>query len=203
MSVCTLVLYMTLVFVQYAGVLGLFNCQGGGWCPETRRNKSASEFSHVVTCYASPEDIEWCTGKTPMSIKGVDVFAVYFFKEKKLRLMKCSDRLEVSLEPFSFELMTMSPVKVFSKRLIQFAPIGLVNMLNSGGAVQSLEFDDNASLVKIGVRGCGEMRVFTSEKPVCCKIDGVSVEFNYEDKMVRVQILWSSSSTLSLVEFLF
>ncbi|CAK8566735.1 unnamed protein product [Lathyrus sativus] len=188
---------------KYAGVLGLFNCQGGGWCPETRRNKSASEFSHAVTCYASPEDIEWCNGKTPMNIKGVDVFAVYFFKEKKLRLMRCSDRLEVSLEPFSFELMTVSPVKVFSKRLIQFAPIGLVNMLNSGGAVQSLEFDDNASLVKIGVRGCGEMSVFASEKPVCCKIDGVRVEFDYEDKMVRVQILWPSSSTLSLVEFLF
>nr|Q8VWN6.1 RecName: Full=Galactinol--sucrose galactosyltransferase; AltName: Full=Raffinose synthase [Pisum sativum]CAD20127.2 raffinose synthase [Pisum sativum] len=188
---------------KYAGVLGLFNCQGGGWCPETRRNKSASEFSHAVTCYASPEDIEWCNGKTPMDIKGVDVFAVYFFKEKKLSLMKCSDRLEVSLEPFSFELMTVSPLKVFSKRLIQFAPIGLVNMLNSGGAVQSLEFDDSASLVKIGVRGCGELSVFASEKPVCCKIDGVSVEFDYEDKMVRVQILWPGSSTLSLVEFLF
>ncbi|XP_058787389.1 galactinol--sucrose galactosyltransferase-like [Vicia villosa] len=188
---------------KYAGVLGLFNCQGGGWCPETRRNKSAFEFSQAVTCYASPEDIEWCNGKTPVSIKGVDVFAVYFFKEKKLRLMKYSDRLEVSLEPFSFELMTVSSVRVFSKRLIQFAPIGLVNMLNSGGAVQSLEFDDNASLVKIGVRGFGEMRVFASEKPVCCKIDGVSVEFDYEEKMVRVQILWPSSSTLSLVEFLF
>ncbi|KAL5076419.1 hypothetical protein RYX36_015403 [Vicia faba] len=188
---------------KYTGVLGLFNCQGGGWCPETRRNKSVSEFSRAVTCYASPEDIEWCNGKTPMSTKGVDFFAVYFFKEKKLRLMKCFDRLEVSLEPFSFELMTVSPVKVFSKRFIQFAPIGLVNMLNSGGAIQSLEFDDNASLVKIGVRGCGEMSVFASEKPVCCKIDGVKVEFLYEDKMARVQILWPSSSTLSLVQFLF
>lgn len=188
---------------KYTGVLGLFNCQGGGWCPETRRNKSASEFSHLVTCYASPEDIEWCNGKSPMCIKGVDVFAVYFFKEKKLKLMKCSDKLEVSLEPFSFELMTVSPVRVFSKGLIQFAPIGLVNMLNSGGAVQSVEFDDHASLVKIGVRGCGEMSVFASEKPVCCKIDGVAVKFDYVDKMVRVQIPWPSSSTLSLVEFLF
>ncbi|WJX33084.1 galactinol--sucrose galactosyltransferase [Trifolium repens] len=188
---------------KYAGVLGLFNCQGGGWCPVTRRNKSASEFSHLVTCYASPKDIEWCNGKTPMCIKGVDAFAVYFFKEKKLKLMKCSDKLEVSLEPFSFELMTVSPVRVFSKRLIQFAPIGLVNMLNSGGAVQSLEFDDHEILVKIGMRGCGEMSVFASEKPVCCKIDGVAVKFDYVDKMVKVQISWPSSSTLSLVEFVF
>ncbi|XP_045818501.1 LOW QUALITY PROTEIN: galactinol--sucrose galactosyltransferase-like [Trifolium pratense] len=188
---------------KYTGVLALFNCQGGGWCPVTRRNKSASEFSHLVTCYASPKDIEWCNGKTPMCIKGVDVFAVYFFKEKKLKLMKCSDKSEVSLEPFSFELMTVSPVRVFSKRLIQFAPIGLANMLNSGGAVQSLEFDDRESLVKIGVKGCGEMSVFASEKPFNCKINGVALKFDYEDKMVKVQIPWPSSSTLSLVEFLF
>jgi raffinose synthase len=156
-----------------------------------------------VTCYASPKDIEWCNGKTPMCIKDVDAFAVYFFKEKKLKLMKCSDKLEVSLEPFSFELMTVSPVRVFSKRLIQYAPIGLVNMLNSGGAIQSHEFDDHENLVKFGVRGCGEMSVFVSEKPVCCKIDGVAVKFDYEDKMVKVQISWPSSSTLSLVEFVF
>lgn len=136
-------------------------------------------------------------------MKGVDVFAVYLFKENKLKLMKCSDKLEVSLEPFSFELMTVSPVRVFSKRLIQFAPIGLVNMLNSGGAVQSVEFEDDASLAKIGVKGCGKMKVFASEKPLCCKIDGVAVEFDYEDKMVKVQIPWPGSSRLSLVEFLF
>ncbi|XP_057440007.1 galactinol--sucrose galactosyltransferase-like isoform X1 [Lotus japonicus] len=188
---------------KYTGVLGLFNCQGGGWCPVTRRNKSASEFSHTVTCSARPKDIEWSNGKCPICIEGVDVFAVYLFKEGKLKLMKSSDELKVSLEPFSFELLTVSPVTSFSKRMIQFAPIGLVNMLNSGGAIQSMEFDDHASLAKIGVRGCGEMRVFASEKPVSCKIDGVAVTFDYENRMVRVQVPWPSSSTVSVVEFLF
>lgn len=187
---------------KYTGVLGLFNCQGGGWCPVTRRNKSASEFSQTVTCLASPQDIEWSNGKTPICIKGVDVFAVYMFKDNKLKLMKSSEKLEVSLEPFSFELLTVSPVTVLSKRFIQFAPIGLVNMLNSGGAIQSLEFDEHTD-VKIGVRGCGEMKVFASEKPVSCKIDRVAVKFDYEDQMVRVQVPWSSSSKLSVVEFLF
>ena len=169
----------------------------------TRRNKSASECSHTLTCSASPKDIEWSNGKSPMCIKGVDVFAVYLLKDQKLKLMKPSDKLEVSLEPFSFELMTLSPVRVLSKRLIQFAPTGLVNMLNSGGAIQSLVFDDHASKVKIGVKGCGEMRVFSSEEPVSCKINGVDVKFDYEDKMVRVQVPWPSSSKLSMVEYLF
>ncbi|OIV96951.1 hypothetical protein TanjilG_00533 [Lupinus angustifolius] len=188
---------------KYTGVLGLFNCQGGGWCPVTRRNKSASEFSHTVTSSASPKDIEWSNGKQPMCMKGVNIFAVYFYKEEKLKLIKLTDKLEISLEPFSFELLTVSPVILLPKRLIQFAPIGLVNMLNCGGAIQSVEFDDHANVVKIGVRGCGEMKVFASEKPVSCKIDGVAVKFEYEDKMVRVQVPWPSSLILSEVEYLF
>ncbi|XP_015954643.1 galactinol--sucrose galactosyltransferase-like [Arachis duranensis] len=205
---------------KYTGVLGLFNCQGGGWCPVTRRNKSACEFSNTVTCFASPKDIEWNNGnnnsnannKKPISINGVEIFAVYLFKENKLKLMKNSDKLQVSLEPFSFELMTVSPVRVLSsynyndnnERLIQFAPIGLVNMLNSGGAIESLVFDDKQSRVKIGIKGCGEMRVFASKKPIVCKINGVDVEFDYEDNMVRVHVPWPiHEPKLSMLEYLF
>lgn len=133
----------------------------------------------------------------------MNVFAVYLFKDHKLKLMKASEKLEVSLEPFTFELLTVSPVIVLSKKLIQFAPIGLVNMLNTGGAIQSMEFDNHIDVVKIGVRGCGEMKVFASEKPVSCKLDGVVVKFDYEDKMLRVQVPWPSASKLSMVEFLF
>ncbi|KAK2355810.1 stachyose synthase [Trifolium repens] len=188
---------------KYSGVLGLFNCQGGGWCPLTRRNKSASEFSHSVTCFASPKDIEWSKGKNPICINGVDIFAVYMFKDENLKLLKCTESIEVSLEPFSFELMTVSPVTVLSKNSIQFAPIGLVNMLNSGGSIQSLEFDEEENLVKIGVRGHGEMRVFASQKPISCLIDGTSVKFEYDDSMVVLQVPWPGSSKLTMVEYLF
>ncbi|KAK7838999.1 fkbp12-interacting protein of 37 kda [Quercus suber] len=71
-------------------------------------------------------------------------------------------------------------------------------MLSCGGAIQSVEFDDNENLVRVGVRGSGEMRVFASEKPMSCKIDGVGVEFSYEDKMVTVQVPWPNSSRSSL-----
>ncbi|KAK7330524.1 hypothetical protein VNO77_24719 [Canavalia gladiata] len=186
-----------------SGVLGLFNCQGGGWCPATRRNRNASNFSHSVTSFASPKDIEWNKGKHPICIKGVDVFAVYMFKDDKLRLLKYAEIVEVSLEPFSFELWTVFPVVFLPRTSVQFAPIGLVNMLNSGGSVVSIEFDKHENLARIGVRGHGEMRIFASEKPVSCKIDGEAVEFDYVDSMVRLQVSWPSSSKLSVVEYLF
>lgn len=153
---------------------------------------------------ATPNDVEWKHGTSPISVDGVQIFAVYLFKEKKLILSKPSDEIQVTLEPFNFELMTVSPVTVFGgKKRIQFAPIGLVNMLNSGGAIQSVEFDNNSDSVQIGVKGTGEMRVFAAEKPVACRINGKNVGFAYEEQMVRVQVPWPNSSGLSVIEYQF
>ncbi|KAK6249577.1 hypothetical protein SCA6_003582 [Theobroma cacao] len=187
---------------KYTGVLGLFNCQGGGWSRESRRNESASQFSSMVGCFASPKDIEWSHGKNPISVKSVSIFAVYMLQKRKLKLMKQSDKVEVSLEPFDYELLTVSPVTVLPRKRIQFAPIGLVNMLNSGGAIQSMVFDDGEGLVRIGVKGSGEMRVFASDKPSTCKIDGVPVKFDYDEQMVTIHVPWPNSSSLSNVEYL-
>ncbi|GFZ12013.1 raffinose synthase family protein [Actinidia rufa] len=174
---------------KFTGVLGTFNCQGGGWCPETRRNKSVSECSCTVTCFVSPNDIEWNTERNPISTKGVNTFAVYFFHQKKLNLLKPSQTLEISLQPFDYELLTVSPVKNLPSKSVQFAPIGLVNMLNSGGAIQSLVCDDYENSVRVGIRGSGEMKAFASDRPVSCQINGVDVDFGYDDeRVVTVQL---------------
>ncbi|PSR96710.1 Galactinol--sucrose galactosyltransferase [Actinidia chinensis var. chinensis] len=189
---------------KFTGVLGTFNCQGGGWCPETRRNKSVSECSRTVTCFVSPNDIEWNTERNPISTKGVYTFAVYFFHQKKLNLLKPSQTLEISLQPFDYELLTVSPVKNLPRNSVQFAPIGLANMLNSGGAIQSLVCDDYENTVRVGIRGSGEMKAFASEQPVSCQINGVDVDFGYDDeRVVTVQVPWPNSSRLSLIKYLF
>lgn len=183
----------------------MFNCQGGGWFRETRTNKCAAEFSHLVSTKTNPKDIEWNTGKNPISIEGVHVFALYFSQAKKLVLSSPSDSEEISLEPFNFELITVSPVTtvLHGKSVVQFAPIGLVNMLNTGGAIQSLAFDKAQNLVEVGVKGKGEMRVFASERPSTCRIDGKEVDFEYEGSMVVIKVPWLSSSKLSNVQYIF
>ncbi|KDP45325.1 hypothetical protein JCGZ_09574 [Jatropha curcas] len=187
---------------KFTGVIGAFNCQGGGWNRETRRNQCASQFSNLVTAKTNPKDIEWNSGKNPISIEGVQVFAMYLSKSKKLLLSKPYENIELALEPFNFELITVSPVTILAGKSIQFAPIGLVNMLNNGGAIQSLNYNFDNS-VKIGVKGAGEFRVFASEKPRSCKIDGGEVEFEYEECMVVVQVPWSSNSGVSTIEYVF
>ncbi|XP_058091917.1 galactinol--sucrose galactosyltransferase-like [Magnolia sinica] len=189
---------------KVTGVVGAFNCQGGGWCREDRKNKCYSEFSHVLKARTSPNDIEWENGKSPISTKGVDMFAVYSSQSKLVALIRPHEYIEISLEPFDFELFTVSPVMVLPMNMVQFAPIGLVNMLNSGGAIQSLEFDGEENSVRVGVKGTGEMRAFSSEKPKSCRINGEEVGFVYDDRMVVIQVSWpGSSSKLSMIEYLY
>ncbi|XP_015580505.2 galactinol--sucrose galactosyltransferase isoform X1 [Ricinus communis] len=188
---------------RYTGMLGLFNCQGGGWCCISRRHKGEPKFSNRLDCLASPKDIEWKNGNVnPVpQIQGDTTFAVYSFLEEKLKLMKLTERLEFSLEPFTYELLTVSPVHFLTGKLIKFAPIGLVNMLNSGGAIQSLDYEESESRVKIEVKGSGEMRMFASEEPRTCRIDGAGVEFCYDDYMISIQVPWPPG--FSLIEYLF
>lgn len=157
----------------------------------------------MVTSKASPKDIEWKSGKNPISTEGVEVFALYFSQAKKLILSKLDDTVDISLEPFNFELITVSPVTVLARQSVHFAAIGLVNMLNTGGAIRSLDFDEVKDSVRVGVRGSGEMRVFASEKPTTCRVDGRDAAFEYEERMVVIQVPWSSSSDVSIVEYMF
>lgn len=186
---------------KYSGVVGAFNCQGGGWCRETRRNKCASEFSHLVTSMASPKDIEWKHGSCGVLADEAQLFALYLFHKKSLLLLKPTASFEISLEPFKFELITVSPVKILTNR-VQLAPIGLVNMLNTGGAIQSV-VETGACSVQVVVKGAGELRAYASEKPRACRIQGEDVGFSYEGQMVVVQVPWTDASSASVIDYLF
>ncbi|CAJ1946667.1 unnamed protein product [Sphenostylis stenocarpa] len=182
---------------KYTGVLGIFNCQTGGWFDKYDVNKRDDESSQRVSTKTNPKDIEWDSGKNPIPIEGVELFALYYSQTNKLILSTPFNSEEISLEPFNFELITVSPVTVLPGKYVKFAPIGLVDMLNTGGAVQSLTFHETQGLVEVGVRGTGEMRAYASEKPSTCKIDGIEVDFEYEGFMIKIQVPWLGSSRVS------
>lgn len=157
-----------------------------------------------MTSMASPMDIDWKHGKHSIPIDQVQIFALYFYHEKKLVLSKPDDALEISLEPFNFELITVSPIKTLPNN-VQFAAIGLVNMLNSGGAIKAVDESnkDGMCSVRVSVKGTGEMRAFVSQKPKVVRVEGEEVEFTYEADMVVVHVPWPNSSISSVIEYLF
>ncbi|XP_019185883.1 PREDICTED: probable galactinol--sucrose galactosyltransferase 5 [Ipomoea nil] len=188
---------------KYTGVVGTFNCQGGGWCREARRNKCASECSHVLSCHAGPKDVEWSQGSMQTCVQDVEAFALYLFQEKKLVLVNPTDNIHITLEPFNFELITIAPIAKFGPKGIQVAPIGLVNMLNSGGAIQSLKFDDENNSLVVELKGTGEMRLYASQKPTICRVNGIDAPVVYEDQMVSTQVPWVSPSGSLIIEYFF
>lgn len=79
---------------------------------------------------------------------------------------------------------------------IAFAPIGLLDMFNSGAAVEQFEVyntsitnddteistENRSPVAKIALRarGCGRFGVYCSQRPLSCTVDNVETEFNYE-----------------------
>lgn len=194
---------------RFAGVVGAFNCQGGGWSPEARRNKCFSEFSVPLAARASPSDVEWKSGKAGpgVSVKDVSQFAVYAVEARTLQLLRPDEGVDLTLQPFTYELFVVAPVRVIShERAIKFAPIGLANMLNTAGAVQAFEAKKDASGVtaEVFVKGAGELVAYSSATPRLCKVNGDEAEFTYKDGVVTVDVPWSgSSSKLCRVQYVY
>ena len=89
----------------------------------------------------------------------------------------------------------------------RFAPIGLVDMFNSGGAVDGLTYhlldgskllDGNGStsgseavgLVCMEVRGCGRFGAYSSVRPRKCMMGPSELEFSYDSSsgLVTLQL---------------
>jgi raffinose synthase len=89
---------------------------------------------------------------------------------------------------------------------ISFAPIGLLDMFNTGGAVEQVEiqmasdkspehFDGEVSselttslsenrfptaTIALRVRGCGRFGAYSSQRPLKCTVGNVDTDFNHD-----------------------
>ena len=85
--------------------------------------------------------------------------------------------MPISLKVLEHEIFTVSPMKVLAPG-VSFAPLGLVNMYNAGGAIEELRYEER--LVSMEVRGCGKFGVYSSNKPSSCFVETNEVDFSYD-----------------------
>ncbi|KAM7268843.1 hypothetical protein ACFE04_011009 [Oxalis oulophora] len=64
---------------------------------------------------------------------------------------------------------------------VSFAPNGLIDMFNSGGAIEELKYDETVGKVCVEVRGCGKFGVYSSDKPRRCVVGSNEVGFEYDE----------------------
>ncbi|KAL0285799.1 UNVERIFIED_CONTAM: putative galactinol--sucrose galactosyltransferase 2 [Sesamum calycinum] len=178
---------------KLTGVVGVFNCQGAGSWPM----KQAAEFTKNSSAAATS-----CSGRvSPLDVEFLDEIAeenwtgdcaVYAFNSGSVSRVPKSKTLEVTLGVLQCEIFTVSPVKVLNDN-IQFAPIGLIHMYNSGGAVEECSFKDG--VVRMKARGWGLFGAYSSVKPISCKVDSKDEDFSYrsEDGLVTVNLQSESS----------
>lgn len=142
--------------------------------------------------------------------------------------------IEVSLKTLICEIFTISPIRVsiscisiyltksfitfsgssfiskiyqmqvFGQNNLHFAAIGLLDMYNSGGAIETILYDAEKSAINVRTRGCGRFGAYSSCKPKCCKVDTEAAEFKYNsaDNLVILQLAEGSGSCRE-IEFVY
>ncbi|KAK1296074.1 putative galactinol--sucrose galactosyltransferase 2 [Acorus calamus] len=155
----------------YSGVLGVFNCQGAGtWpCLDNFKNDSDATPSNL-TGRVSPSNIEYLEEVAGENWTGD--CAVFSFNSGSLFRLPKNGSLNVSLKVLQSDVFTISPIKCYGEK-IQFAPIGLVNMYNSGGAVEAIEFVINDSNSQLKIKGRGSDAWQALRTPACPTIEGL------------------------------
>ncbi|KAK8678298.1 hypothetical protein V6N13_143803 [Hibiscus sabdariffa] len=147
------------------GVIGILNCQGSWPGPSTNKGDQ--------------------TVPAPSSLDSL------FLQNRWCLPMEGS--LNVALKPLECDVFTVSPIKVYNEE-IEFAAIGLMNMYNSGGALESVEGSaatatatataadtSGSSKYTIHVKGRGAVcfGAYSDRKPISCSINMKDEDFNF------------------------
>jgi hypothetical protein len=122
----------------------------------------------------------------------------------------------LELEAGESEIVTF--VEIRRSAGVEFAPLGLTQMLNPGGAVLSLTAraqGKNAVCFGVGFRGCGEFSVACNAPPVSCRIlevnaqgdispQAVVVDFEFKEVVGVVEVAIPEIRGLrGIIEFVF
>ncbi|KAJ6814248.1 stachyose synthase [Iris pallida] len=163
---------------KFSGVVGVFNCQGAGSWPMKEQCNSVSSLL-PISGRVSPSNVEFL--ETLSGGNWTGDCAVYSFNSGDLSRVPRMGNLHVSLSTMQCEIFTVSPIKDYGQN-VQFAPLGLIEMFNSGGSIEDLKtvISTSECTVQIGSRGPGRFGAYSSRRPKCVKVDETEEEFSYD-----------------------
>ncbi|KAA8517057.1 hypothetical protein F0562_017125 [Nyssa sinensis] len=184
------------------GVVGVFNCQGAGWCKVTKKTRIHDASPDTLTGSVQAADVDVLAQVAGPEWNGEAV--VYAHRSGEVVRLPKGASLPVTLKVLEYELFHFSPLKEISAN-ISFAPIGLLDMFNTGGAVEQFEVNlaDNkpelfdgevpcelstslsenrspTATVALKVRGCGRFGAYSSQRPLKCRVGNAETDFNYD-----------------------
>lgn len=186
---------------KLTGVIGVFNCQGAGSWPMKPSETTPTHLT--ISGKVRPLDVEFLEEVAGENWNGDCI--LYAFNAGLLSKLPSRGKLEVSLETLQCEVYTVSPIRVFGHHM-QFAPIGLLDMYNSGGAVEELSCirdAANCTIVNIKGRGCGRFGAYSNVRPKSCLVDMQEKEFSYNSEDGLLTIKLDGEGNSRDIEFVF
>ncbi|KAF6158146.1 hypothetical protein GIB67_014940 [Kingdonia uniflora] len=161
---------------KYTGVLGVYNCQGAAWSTIEKKNTFHITGKEPLAGTVRSHDVHLIAEATSNPTWDGNC-AIYCHKTGKLVTLLPNASIHVLLEILNYDVFTVSPIRKMSSE-IEFAPLGLIDMFNAGGAIQELRYEGNGS-VQMEVKGCGRFGSYSSSKPTRCTVSSASVQVSY------------------------
>lgn len=186
---------------KYTGVLGVFNCQGAAWSNVDKKNVFHDKNPNTLSGSVRAQDVHLLAEAAEDDWDGDS--AIFTHSGELVRLPKHAV-LPVTLKVLEKEIYTVSPIKGLGEG-VSFAPLGLIDMFNAGGAIHNLEYQTRqdseiceatevlgmptnpsesgqvkTATVKMTVHGCGRFGAYSSVRPRKCLIESSACDFNYD-----------------------
>ncbi|KAJ6417555.1 hypothetical protein OIU84_003307 [Salix udensis] len=148
---------------DFNGVIGVFNCQGAGWCRVGKTNLIHDENPGTISDFVKAKDVDHlsrvaCDGWTGDSVLYSHVGGEVVFLPKDAAL-------PLTLKSREFEVFT-----AWSRCSIR------------EGAIKELQYDSGTTAtVEMKVHGCGLFGAYSSVQPKRISVDSKEVEFGFEE----------------------
>ncbi|KAJ6747327.1 hypothetical protein OIU74_029726 [Salix koriyanagi] len=124
---------------KFTGVLGVYNCQGAAWNSTEKKNTFHETKTEALTGTVRGRDVHLIAeAATDPNWDGS--CALYCHRTGELVTLPYNAALPVSLKVLEHDIFTVTPIKVLAPGF-SFAPLGLINMFNAGGAIDGLKYE--------------------------------------------------------------
>lgn len=173
---------------KYTGVLGVYNCQGAAWSSTERKNTfHSTRTNDAITGTIRVRDVHLMADAAAGDPNWNGECAVYCHRRGEVVVLSRDAMLPVSLKVLEHDIYTMTPVRVLAPGL-SFAPLGLMDMFNSGGAIDGLDYnaamgEGNSFVVRMEVKGCGRFGAYLTARPRRCSVGSATLNFEYDSSV--------------------
>lgn len=168
------------------GVVGVFNIQGSSWSRKKRQFHIHNPDPPTLQTLVRPSDVH------PFAQDGTSANDCAVYSDKTGSLVLATQDKDVCVKVASGEcdVVTVAPVHSVAMGF-QIACIGLVNMLNAGGAVLDVKLGstrNGSAQCEVLVKGFGQLLFYATAAPNQVTSNSKSLKFEYEGKRLMIDM---------------